>query len=261
MATTEPAALLLESCLSWQEQLTNIMFGVPWIVSIVMWVLGQMYGVLLLTLYGFFLFGMHYLALAFNGAANEVFNDPFCTLNTYLGGVSHTAFYLASIATFYVSHYIESAQWPRKLTTTWVTLVFFVPPLTMVWFGVRSPASVGLSLVAGIVSTGLFFAIVTTFIDEPQYLARVAIFEYFHFNNGDFLMSPDQVADMKFEQAVDEKIAREARDLDKLVATGVLRRKRYAPSTAIETETGWRQQQREHDMQPADWLWPGASGN
>lgn len=219
---TADAMALLASCMDWHEQLTTGLFLIPWLVSIVLWVIGQLYGVMLFSMYGMFLFAVHQLALAFNGAADQVYVDPFCRLNTYLGGVSHTAFYVSSVATFYVAHYIRASQWPRKMTSCLVALVFFAPPLTLMWFGVRSPTSVALSSLLGIVSTGLFFAMVTTFIDEPQYLARNAVVEYFHFDNGDFLMSPEQVEELRFEREVDAKVLRELQALDKLVATGVL---------------------------------------
>jgi hypothetical protein len=206
MATpTMSAEQLLEACLGWQAQIETGVLALPWFVTAGIFAIGQVYGSVLIQMFSGFLFLTHYTFVAINGGLNQTFNDPICPLNAMLGGLSHVTFYATALTVFVLLFHAYKRKYPGWGPCIFLTIALGVP-LVLVWFGVRTAASVGITLVVSVLLTCGFFAFAVGINAEPQWLVRTGIVEAFHYTSFDLLLTKDQKKQLELDRRVTKRV-------------------------------------------------------
>lgn len=113
------------------------------------------------AVYGWFLEGMYFTLLAMNAHLQKNVSDPICPEHILPGAPSIVAFYVASLTTFIVSYALWRWRRPSVFRLVLLLLIFAGPPAVLVWFGYNSALDVALTMIYGIVSTALFFAMLS----------------------------------------------------------------------------------------------------
>ena len=200
------AAELLTQCLGWHEYVEQIILAVPWFVAAGIFGIGQVYGSALIQMFSFYLFLTHYTMVAINGSLNVIFPDPMCPVYQMLGGLSHVTHYVVSITVFVLLFHGYKKRYPGFSLGMWLFLGLMLPPFILMWLGVRSPTSVGVTLLISTLLTFGFFAFAIGLNPEPQYLIRTGLVETLHYNNFDLLLTPDQKRELELDRLVTERI-------------------------------------------------------
>ena len=214
LAPTMSPAELLDACLGWQAQIETAVLAFPWFVTAGIFAIGQVYGSLLVQLFSGYLFLGHYQAVAINGALNLTFKDPICPLNTMLGGLSHVTFYIVSLATFVGLYHGYKGRRPGWGPCLFLAIALGVP-LVLIWFGVRSAQSVGVTLVLSVLTTCAFFGLAIGFTSEPQWQVRTGLIEAFHYTSYDLVLTEDQKKQLEYDRAVTKAVAAFCKKQDK----------------------------------------------
>lgn len=206
MSTTMSAAEMLATCLGWHEYVTQLLLTLPWFVSAAIFGIGQVYGSTLIMMFSMFLFLGHYQLVVFNGAIGASFTDPFCPLNTMLGGFSHTTFYVVAVTIFVLIFHAHNQKYPRIGVSCMLLVFFLVPPLVLIWLGVNSPQSVGVTLIVTTLLTFAFFAFALGFNFEPQWIVRTEVLEFFSSTNLDLVLTKEQTLELELDREVTRRL-------------------------------------------------------
>ena len=203
------AAETLAECMSSYSYVEGMILLIPWFVSAAIFGIGQVFGSALIQLFSLYLFITHSQMVAFNGAWNEVYADPWCKVQEMLGGFSHVTHYVVSVTVFVLIYH--AYKWKRVgwMLATFLFIALVVPPFVLMWLGVRGPISVGVTLVVSTLLTFGFFGFAVGLNPEPQYIIRTGLVEALHYTSFDLLLTPEQKQELEFDRRVTECITRQ----------------------------------------------------
>lgn len=209
VVTTAPlsAEAVLAACTGWRASIETLVLTLPWFVSAGIFAIGQVYGSTLIQMFSCYLLLGHYTMVAINGSINETYADPNCPVNVMLGGLSHVTFYAGSIVVFVLWFHCFKRHYPGYMRS-FMLVVLLAIPLSLIWLGVRTPASVAVTLVVTLFTTSAFFAFVAGFSDEPQWLARTGVVEMLHYTNYDLLLTSDQKKQLELDRVVTAQVTK-----------------------------------------------------
>lgn len=207
------AEQLLAACLGWEAYIENAVFAAPWFVTAGIFAIGQVVNSALIQMFSIYLFLTHYTMVAINAGLNQTFADPICPLNTMLGGLSHVTFYAVSVTMFVLLFHGYKAK-RLGWGPSFFLLIALTVPLVLIWFGVRTPESVGVTLVITVYTTSAFFAFAVGFNSEPQWLVRTGVLETFHYTSFDLLLTVRQKSELEFDRVVTDRVTAFCKERD-----------------------------------------------
>lgn len=125
-----------------------------------------------LVSFGFYLFLCGFSLYIFQVALAIMRADPFCPQIQTYGVPSVGAFYVAAMGTFFFGMAFEMSFWYSATNTLGLAMLWFVPPVVMVWFGFNAWQEVLLSMGLGVLCTIVFMLLVWHILvhDIPYYL-------------------------------------------------------------------------------------------